>query len=34
MELLQESYQIALDDEKSFKKKDIFNIIVESFVEN
>ena len=34
MALLQEAYQIALEDEKSFKKKDIFSNIVESFLEN
>lgn len=31
---MKEAYTIALEDEKSFKKKDIFNLIVESFLEN
>ena len=32
MELLQESYRIAMEDEKSFKKKEILGSIIENFI--
>jgi hypothetical protein len=34
VEILQEAYQIAMEEEKSFKKKDIFTLIVETYLEN
>lgn len=34
VEILQQAYQIAMEEEKSFKKKDIFTLIVETYLEN
>jgi hypothetical protein len=32
--LLKTAYTTALDDPKSYKKKEIFNMMVEAFLEN
>ena len=34
LELLHEAYQISLEDEKSFKQKETFNLMIEIYLDN